>query len=157
MYRPVYITHIHLMPWLRMHGVLPLLPLYSLMTWKGNICFPTCTYKFHSLWHHTHRPTTWVPNDLHTSVALYSCITDIQIYRYRLILQHLQHLKREAQDTTEDSKPQSESSPPDDFNPLNAELNVIRHLLALVEARHFVHVSKIRVKSQTAGKATYRY
>ena len=34
------------------------------------------------------------------------------------------------------------------FNPLNAELNPIRHLLALVGARHFVHVSRIRVKGQ---------
>jgi hypothetical protein len=31
------------------------------------------------------------------------------------------------------------------LNPLNAELNPIRHLLALVEARHIVHVSRIRV------------
>ena len=31
------------------------------------------------------------------------------------------------------------------FNPLNAELNPIRHLLALVEARNIVHVSRIRV------------
>ena len=31
------------------------------------------------------------------------------------------------------------------FNPLNAELNPIRHLLALVGARHIVHVSSIRV------------
>ena len=31
------------------------------------------------------------------------------------------------------------------FNPLNAELNIIRHLLALVGARHIVHVSRIRV------------
>ena len=31
------------------------------------------------------------------------------------------------------------------FNPLNAELNSIRHLLALVGARHIVHVSRIRV------------
>ena len=31
-------------------------------------------------------------------------------------------------------------------NPLNAELNPIRHLLALVGARHIVHVSGIRVK-----------
>ena len=34
------------------------------------------------------------------------------------------------------------------MNPLNAELNPIRHLLALVEARHFVHVSSIRVKDE---------
>jgi hypothetical protein len=32
-------------------------------------------------------------------------------------------------------------------NPLNADLNPIRHLLALVGARHIVHVSTIRVKS----------
>ena len=31
------------------------------------------------------------------------------------------------------------------FNPLNAELNPIRHLLALVGARHIVHVSRIWV------------
>ena len=31
------------------------------------------------------------------------------------------------------------------FNSLNAELNPIRHLLALVGARHIVHVSRIRV------------
>ena len=38
------------------------------------------------------------------------------------------------------------SPPPltDVFNPLNAELNPIRHLLALVGARHIVHVSRIR-------------
>ena len=34
------------------------------------------------------------------------------------------------------------------FNPLNAELNPIRHLLALVGAHHFVHVSGIRVNTQ---------
>ena len=33
------------------------------------------------------------------------------------------------------------------LNPLKAELNPIRHLLALVGARHIVHVSRIRVKS----------
>ena len=31
------------------------------------------------------------------------------------------------------------------LNPLNAELNPIRHLLALVGARHIVHISSIRV------------
>ena len=31
------------------------------------------------------------------------------------------------------------------FNPVKAELNPIRHLLALVGARHIVHVSRIRV------------
>jgi hypothetical protein len=32
------------------------------------------------------------------------------------------------------------------FNPLNAELNPVRHLLALAGAHHFVDVSRIRVK-----------
>jgi hypothetical protein len=32
------------------------------------------------------------------------------------------------------------------LNPLNARLNPIRHLLALVGARHIVHVSGITVK-----------
>ena len=36
-------------------------------------------------------------------------------------------------------------------NPLNAELNPIRHLLALVGARHIVHVSRIRVKGAGGG------
>jgi hypothetical protein len=35
-------------------------------------------------------------------------------------------------------------------NPLNAELNPIRHLLALAGARHFVHVSRIRVNPLNA-------
>ena len=33
------------------------------------------------------------------------------------------------------------------INPLNAELNPIRNLLALVGARHIVHVSRIRVNA----------
>ena len=32
------------------------------------------------------------------------------------------------------------------ISPLNAELNPIRHLLALVGAHHIVHVSWVRVK-----------
>jgi len=35
------------------------------------------------------------------------------------------------------------------FNPLNAELNPICCLLALLRAHHFLHVSRIRVKSLT--------
>ena len=34
------------------------------------------------------------------------------------------------------------------INPLNAELNPVRHLLALEGARHIVHVSRIRVNDQ---------
>ena len=37
------------------------------------------------------------------------------------------------------------------INPLNAELNPIRHLLALVGARHIVHVSRVRVKYKLLG------
>ena len=33
------------------------------------------------------------------------------------------------------------------INPLNAELNPIFYLLALLRANHFLHVSRIRVKS----------
>jgi len=32
------------------------------------------------------------------------------------------------------------------INPLNAELNPICHLLALLGVHHFLHVSRIRVK-----------
>ena len=38
------------------------------------------------------------------------------------------------------------------FNPLNAELYPIRHLLALVGARHIVHVSRMRVNIQAVVK-----
>ena len=31
------------------------------------------------------------------------------------------------------------------INPLNADLNPIRHLLTLVGARHIVHVNRVRV------------
>jgi len=33
------------------------------------------------------------------------------------------------------------------FNPLNAELNPICHLLALLGTHHILHVSRIRVKA----------
>jgi hypothetical protein len=36
----------------------------------------------------------------------------------------------------------------DDLNPLNAELNSIWHLLALLGAHHILHVSRIRVKER---------
>ena len=38
---------------------------------------------------------------------------------------------------------------PTSFNPLNAELNPICCLLALLGAHHFLHVSRMRVKSLT--------
>ena len=36
------------------------------------------------------------------------------------------------------------------INPLNAELNAICHLLALLGAHHILHVSRIRVKQTLA-------
>jgi len=39
--------------------------------------------------------------------------------------------------------------PPPPLNPLNAKLNPICYLLALLGAHHFLHVSRIRVKSLT--------
>jgi hypothetical protein len=41
------------------------------------------------------------------------------------------------------------------FNPLNAELNSICYLLALLGAQHFLHVSRIRVKSLILRLLTY--
>ena len=35
------------------------------------------------------------------------------------------------------------------MNPLNTELNPICHLVALLGVHHFLHISKIRVKSVT--------
>ena len=43
----------------------------------------------------------------------------------------------------------SPSSHAQHFNPLNPELNPICYLLALLGAHHFLHVSRIRVKSLT--------
>ena len=37
------------------------------------------------------------------------------------------------------------------FNPLNAELSPICHLLALLGARHILHVSRIRVNDHQRG------
>ena len=45
-------------------------------------------------------------------------------------------------------KPSKDLPPPIHINPLNAELNSICYLLALL-AYHFLHVSRIRVKSLT--------
>ena len=41
------------------------------------------------------------------------------------------------------------------INPLNAELNPILHLLAMVVARHIVHVSMIRVNCKVQSRPTY--
>ena len=43
------------------------------------------------------------------------------------------------------------------FNPLKPELNPICYLLALLGAHHFLHVSRIRVKSLTFRRLSYIY
>ena len=43
------------------------------------------------------------------------------------------------------------------INPLNVELNPICYLLALLVAHHFLHVSRIRVKSLTLRQLIYIY
>jgi len=43
----------------------------------------------------------------------------------------------------------------DTINPLNAELNSTCHLLALSGAHHILHISRIRVKTQTYIKSIY--
>ena len=44
-----------------------------------------------------------------------------------------------------------------DLNTLNAELNPICYLLALLGAHHFLHVSRIRVKSLTLRLLSHIY
>ena len=44
-----------------------------------------------------------------------------------------------------------------EINPLNAELNPICYLLALLGAHHFLHVSRIRVKSLTLRLLMFIY
>jgi len=41
------------------------------------------------------------------------------------------------------------------FNPLNAELNPICYLMALLGAHHFLHVSRIRVNDSTKNVAKH--
>ena len=43
---------------------------------------------------------------------------------------------------------------PCNFNPLNAELNPICHLLALLGAHHILYVSRVRVKAISIVNAT---
>jgi hypothetical protein len=45
---------------------------------------------------------------------------------------------------------------PNFINPLNAELNPIRHFIALAGAHHFVHVSRIRVKIHPVEAELFR-
>ena len=43
------------------------------------------------------------------------------------------------------------------FNPLNAELNPICHLLALLGAHRIHHISRVRVKISSAERACASY
>jgi hypothetical protein len=44
-----------------------------------------------------------------------------------------------------------------EINPLNAELNPICHLLALLGAHHILHVSRIRVKQEVIAVFNVAY
>jgi hypothetical protein len=46
---------------------------------------------------------------------------------------------------------------PTRINPLNAELNPIGCLLALLGAHHFLHVRRIRVNNQNNSSETFKY
>jgi len=50
--------------------------------------------------------------------------------------------------------PQSTAPPRARINPLNAELNPICHMLALLGAHHILHVSRIRVKQHNLRRQT---
>jgi hypothetical protein len=43
------------------------------------------------------------------------------------------------------------------FNPLNAELNPIYHLLSLLGAHHILHVSRVRVKQQCSTMYFHKF
>ena len=43
------------------------------------------------------------------------------------------------------------------FDPLNAKLNPICHLLALLGAHHILHVSRVRVKHVKVKQSRYRH
>ena len=45
----------------------------------------------------------------------------------------------------------------DHFNPLNADLNPICHLLALLGSHHILHVSRIRVKLCASKHSQIQY
>jgi len=44
-----------------------------------------------------------------------------------------------------------------DLNPLNAELNPICHLLALLGAHHILHISRLRVKAIVEESVNWIY
>ena len=43
------------------------------------------------------------------------------------------------------------------IDPLNAELNLICHLLVLLGAHHILHVSRVRVKMDLEGGGAYSH
>ena len=58
-------------------------------------------------------------------------------------------IKKNTEDLLVGSKENGLEVNADKINPLNPELNPICYLLALLGAHHFLHVSRIRVKSLT--------
>ena len=62
-----------------------------------------------------------------------------------LIVRSLKHVHT----FTELTRRQTDGTNRKEFNPLKPELNPICYLLALLGAHHFLHVSRIRVKSLT--------
>jgi len=85
---------------------------------------------------------------------LVSSLSAGDCFVHRLTGAQNSHLQRET--IPEAAHIQLRRGPPDDeqgkcskhveeFNPLNAELNPICYLLALLGAHHFLHVSRIRV------------
>ena len=84
-------------------------------------------------------------NNMVKSVLIYGAET-WSLYeddRRRINGTNMDALRRAARISKLDRKPNEY------FNPLNAELNPICYLLALLGAHHFLHVSRIRVKSLT--------
>ena len=57
--------------------------------------------------------------------------------------------------TEVEQAPSTPSFPKNQFNPLNAELNPMCHLLTLVGAHHILHVSKVKANILVRQCRTY--
>ena len=82
---------------------------------------------------------------LRPSSGAYNCISSLWFYRWSVVIAVLETTTNNAVTT---NVPTVKPVKPEVVNPLNAELNPICHLLALL-VHHFLHVSRIRVKSLT--------
>jgi len=117
-------TYLHLMLRLRMSGAIPLLPLCVFKAWTGT------TLPFDLYWQNIVMMITQKGGWLLIWIYSYTC--------YCVLVWQLTG-KTKTVDTTNTLL---------FFNPLNPELNPICYLLALL-AHHFLHVSRIMVKSLT--------